>query len=73
MVRSYCKSLLVACYSYLGGYFLVVFLPQNVGLLVGTYNGLLPFCECTWGAVSISMWWGHLTTVCDNQTFGADK
>ena len=26
-----------------------LFLPQNFGPVVGTYEGLLPFCECTWG------------------------
>ena len=48
-------------------------LPQNVELVVGTNEGLLPFCECTWGGGSICMWCSHLTTICGNQTFCADK
>ena len=46
-----------------------VFLPQHFGLVVGTYELLLSFCECTWGGGSICRWWGHLTTICANQTF----
>ena len=45
------------------------FLPQNFGQVVGTYEGFLPFCECTWGGGSIFRWWGHLNTFCLNQTF----
>ena len=47
----------------------LVFLPQNFGIMVGTYKGLLPFCDCTRGGGSICRWWGHLTTVGGNQTF----
>ena len=32
----------------------LLFLPQNVGLVVGTYKGLLPFCECRQGGWDIS-------------------
>ena len=46
-----------------------LFLPQNFGPVVGTYEGLLPFCECTWSGGSICRWWGHLTTICGNQLF----
>ena len=46
-----------------------LFLPWNFGAVVGTYEGLLPFCECTWGGESIFRWWGHLNTICLNQTF----
>ena len=42
------------------------FLPQNFGHVVGTYKGLLPFCECTWAGGSICRWWGHLNTKCHN-------
>ena len=35
-----------------------LFLPRNFGLVVGIYEGLLPFCECTWGGGSICRWWG---------------
>ena len=45
------------------------FLPQNFGLVLGTYEGLLLFCECTWGGGSIFRWWGHLNTFCLNRTF----
>ena len=45
------------------------FLPQKFWQVVGTYKGLLPFCECTWGGGSIFRWWGHLNTFCLNQTF----
>ena len=47
----------------------LLFLPRNFGLMVGTYEGLLLFCECTLGDSSICMWWGHLTTTCCHQTF----
>ena len=46
-----------------------LFLPQNFGPVVGTYEGLLPFCECTWGGGSMFRWWGHLTTIRGNRTF----
>ena len=36
-----------------------LFLPQNFGPVVGTYEGLLPFSECTW-CESIFRWWGNL-------------
>ena len=45
------------------------FLPQNFGQVVGTYEGILPFCECTWGGGSICRWWGHLNTKCHNWIF----
>ena len=42
----------------------LVFLPQNFGPLVELTNGLkLLFCERTWGAGSISRWWGQLNTI----------
>ena len=44
------------------------FLPQNFGHVVRTYEGLLPFCECTAGGGSICRWWGYLNTKCHNQT-----
>ena len=46
-----------------------LFLPQNFGPVVGTYEGLLRLCECTLGGGSIFRWWGHLTTICTNRTF----
>ena len=46
-----------------------LFLPQNFGQVVGTYEGLLRLCECTLGGGSIFRWWGHLTTICTNRTF----
>ena len=46
-----------------------LFLAQNFGHVVGTYEGLLRLSECTWGGGSIFRWWGHLTTICTNQTF----
>ena len=46
-----------------------LYLPQNFGPIVGTYEGLLTCCECTWDGGSICRWWGHLTTVGSNQTF----
>ena len=46
-----------------------LFLPQNFGPVVGTYEGLLWLCECTLGGGSIFRWWGHLTTICTNRTF----
>ena len=48
-----------------------LFLPQNFGPVVGTYEGLLWLCECTLGGGSIFRWWGHLTTICTNRTFFA--
>ena len=45
------------------------FLLQNFGLVVGTYEGLLPFCECTFGGGSIHRWWGHLITINIYQIF----
>ena len=50
-----------------------LFLPQHFGLVAGTYEGLLPFCECRWGGGSICRWWGHLTTICGNRTFCTDS
>ena len=44
-----------------------LFLPQNFGLVVGTYEGLLPFCECTWGGGSIWLCLGD----CDTSTLYA--
>ena len=41
----------------------LVFLPQNFGMVMITYEGLFPFCKCTWGGASIYRWWGHLTTI----------
>ena len=42
----------------------LVFLPQNFGPMVGTYDWLLLFCECRWGGESMWRWWGHLHTTC---------
>ena len=50
-----------------------LFLPQNFGPVVGTYEGLLRLSECTWGSVSIFRWWGHLTTICTNRTFSCRR
>ena len=50
----------------------LVFLPQNFGLVVGSYEGLLLFCKCTWGG-SIWGWWGHPITICGKQTFSAHR
>ena len=38
------------------------FLPRNFGLVVETYVGLLPFCECTWDGGSMLSRWGYLNT-----------
>ena len=46
----------------------LVFLPQNFGPLVGTYEGFLLFCECRWDGDSTWRWWGHLSTSCWNWT-----
>ena len=46
-----------------------LFLPQNFGPVVGTYEGLLQLCECTLGGGSIFRWWGHLTTIGGNRSF----
>ena len=52
----------------------LVFLPKNFGP-VGRggrgrgYEGLLLFCECTWGGGSVCRWWGHLTAKCCNCIF----
>ena len=46
-----------------------LFLPQNFGPVVGTYEGLLRLCECTLGSGSIFRWWGHLTTIGGNRSF----
>ena len=35
----------------------LVFLPLNFGPVVGTYEGLLLFCECTWGGDSTWRLW----------------
>ena len=40
----------------------LMFLPYIFGLVVRTFQGLLPFCECTRGGSSIYRWWGHLST-----------
>ena len=48
-----------------------LFLPQNFGLVVGTYEGLLRLCECIWDGGSICRWWGHLTTIGANRNFFA--
>ena len=48
-----------------------LFLPQNFGPVVGTYEGLLWLCECTLGGGSIFRWWGHLTTIGGNRSFFA--
>ena len=45
-----------------------LFLPQNFGPVVGTYEGLLRLCECKWGGDSTCRWWGHLNTTCYNRT-----
>ena len=37
----------------------LLFLPRNFGLVVGTYEGLLLLCECTWRVGSMFRWWGH--------------
>ena len=49
------------------------FLPQNFGPVVGTYEGILPLWECRCGGDCCCKWWGHLTTLCDNQTFCAPR
>ena len=36
---------------------------------MGTYECILPFCECTWGKWFYCRCWGHLTTLCCNWTF----
>ena len=41
----------------------------GMGLMVGTYEGLLRLCECIWDGGSIFRWWGHLTTIGGNQSF----
>ena len=46
-----------------------LFLPQNFGPVVGTYEGLSQLCECTLGGGSIFRWWGHLSTIGGNRTF----
>ena len=46
----------------------LVFLPQNFGLVVGTYEGCSLFCKCRWGGDSTWRWWGHLNTTCSNWT-----
>ena len=51
----------------------LLFLPQNFGQVVGTYEGLLRLCECTLGGGSIFRWWGHLTTICTNRTFSCRR
>ena len=48
-----------------------LFLPQNFGPVVGTYEGLLQLCECIWDGGSICRWWGHLTTIGGNRSFFA--
>ena len=50
-----------------------LFLPWNFGAVVGTYAGLLLFCECTWGGGSMLRWWGHLYSLCLKQTFCAHR
>ena len=50
-----------------------LFLPQNFGPVVGTYEGLLRICECTLGGGSIFRWWGHLTTIRGNRTFSCRR
>ena len=40
-----------------------LFLPQNFGPVVGTYEGLLQLCECTSAGGSFCKWWGHLSTI----------
>ena len=47
----------------------LVFLPQNFGLVVGTYKDFLLFCECPWGSGSLCRWWGHLIAAGGNQMF----
>ena len=46
-----------------------LFLPQNFGPVMGTYEGLLQLCKCTLGDGSIFRWWGHLTTIGGNRSF----
>ena len=46
-----------------------LFLPQNFGPVVGTYEGLLRLCEWTLGGDSSSRWWGQTSTICDHRTF----
>ena len=41
----------------------LVFLPQNFGPVMGTYECFFPYCECIWGGGSICRWWGNLTTI----------
>ena len=46
-----------------------LFLPQNFGPVVGTYQGLLQLCECTSGGGCFCRWWGHLNTLWCYWTF----
>ena len=47
----------------------LVFLPQNFGLVVGTYQCHLQLCQCRWGGTCICWWWGHLNTTLCNRTY----
>ena len=46
-----------------------LFLPQNFGPMVGTYEGLLWLCEWTLDGDCTSRWWGHISTICHHQSF----
>ena len=46
-----------------------LFLPQNFGPVVETYEGLLRLCEWTFGGDCTSRWWGHISTICHHQSF----
>ena len=46
------------------------FLPQKFGPMVGTYEGHLLFCECSFFVMVVHRsWWEHLNTTHCNQTY----
>ena len=72
VLLKFCWRAHIASYWWLVRVTLVVdwlFLPQNFGPVVGTYEGLLQLCECIWDGGSICRWWGHLTTIGGNRSF----
>ena len=46
-----------------------LFLTQNFGPVLGTYEGFLQLCECRLGGDCTSRWWGHLSTICGHRSF----
>ena len=46
-----------------------LFLPQNFGPVVGTYEGLLRLCEWTLGGDCTSRWWGHISNYMSSSKF----